>query len=463
MSVRQRRRFLGSLAALGTAWLLPGSAALSPSRRSRPLSRAGTFLWGVGIENTWMAQADPSKDGARRVLDEYALTQHDARWKEDLKLAAKLGVNAIRYSIPWYRAEPSPGSYDFSWLDGPVDLMVNELGIVPILDLVHYGTSAWMADGIGDERFPAALALYAQRIAAHFEGRVTHYTPCNEPAVSATFSGAQGTWPPYKRSARDWAALGVRIARAMVLATRALRSTARKAVIISADAVGWLTADMLFDTAGRKTAAREELRASTGSFPSSLAYGKVAPEDALATYLVKNGIARKDIEWFSSNAAPPDVVGYDYYPDLFDYPHDADYSRGGSVPLAQAAREATEKVEAALRRTQAYFGLPIYLMETSAGRTAEARAAYATALLDMVHRLRRDEFPIVGLNWWPLLESFDWNYRNEPSRSASEFLRPGGWNNALYDLKLEADGSLTRVETPAATAFASIIGRDRRR
>jgi hypothetical protein len=79
-----------------------------------------------------------------------------------------------------------------------------------------------------------------------------------------------------------------------------------------------------------------------------------------------------------------------------------------------------------------------------------------------VLRLRRDAVPIVGLNWWPLLESFDWAYRNEPDRPSSEFLRPGGWNNALYDLKREADGSLTRVKTAAATAFASIVHRDRR-
>jgi hypothetical protein len=84
--------------------------------------------------------------------------QHYEKWKADLQLASAVGVNCIRYSVPWYRSEPSPSTYDWSWIDGPIQYLVNELKIIPVLDIIHYGTPAWMEDGIADDRFSDALS-----------------------------------------------------------------------------------------------------------------------------------------------------------------------------------------------------------------------------------------------------------------------------------------------------------------
>ena len=50
-----------------------------------------------------MAQTDPVRDGKRRLLDVCLQMQHYEKWKEDLALAADLGINAIRYSVPCIR------------------------------------------------------------------------------------------------------------------------------------------------------------------------------------------------------------------------------------------------------------------------------------------------------------------------------------------------------------------------
>jgi len=47
------------------------------------------FLWAVGIEDTFIIQ--PHRRTGR-LLDEYELTQHYDRWREDLGLVASLGV-----------------------------------------------------------------------------------------------------------------------------------------------------------------------------------------------------------------------------------------------------------------------------------------------------------------------------------------------------------------------------------
>src|SRR5579862_9420961 len=193
------------------------------------------FYWGVGIENCWMAQTNPAKDGDRRLLDVYLQMQHYNRWNEDLDLAAESGVNAIRYSVPWYKAEPKPGVYDWSWIDKPIDYLVHKLKIIPIMDIIHYGTPAWMEDGVIDPRFADSIAAYAGAMASHFKGVVNHYSPHNEPGLTCLFCGLVGRWPPYAKSMEGWSKVGVQVAKGMVLETEAIRAALSDSVILSVD------------------------------------------------------------------------------------------------------------------------------------------------------------------------------------------------------------------------------------
>ena len=74
---------------------------------------ASEFLWAAGIEDTFVPQA---KNG-QRPLDEYELIGHYEHWRDDLHLAKDLGLNAIRWGVPWYKVEPEKGNFDWSWTD----------------------------------------------------------------------------------------------------------------------------------------------------------------------------------------------------------------------------------------------------------------------------------------------------------------------------------------------------------
>ncbi len=109
---------------------------------------------------------------------------------------------------------------------------------------------------------------------------------------------------------------------------------------------------------------------------------------------------------------------------------------------------------------QSYFGLPIHLMETSAGLTDAAKVAYIEALHEMVVELRREGFPIVGVNWWPLFDTIQWDYREHPEKPIADFIYPGGWNYGLW--RIEAgDGDLKRIPTAAVGAFRDMVRSDR--
>ena len=131
--------------------------------------------------------------------------------------------------------------------------------------------------------------------------------------------------------------------------------------------------------------------------------------------------------------------------------------------LAAAAQIAARAVGDAIIDSQTYFDLPVYMTETSAGKTDDAKIAYIQALQAMIQDLRAKNVPIVGLNWWPLFETIQWDYRENPDKPLTDFIYPGGWNNGLYRIQAETGGNLKRVRTPAAGAYAKMLAEERDR
>src|SRR3954454_9177481 len=121
------------------------------------LGSPGAFAWALGIEDTFIPQLTPGG----RLLDEYVLTQHDRVWRDDLRRIAETGTRDLRYGIPWYRVNPAPGVFDWSWTDEVLPYLVTELGVAPILDLVHYGAATWLEGAFLAPDYPGRVAEYA--------------------------------------------------------------------------------------------------------------------------------------------------------------------------------------------------------------------------------------------------------------------------------------------------------------
>src|SRR5215212_3005339 len=131
------------------------------------LMNAG-FWWATGIENTFIPHIRPGF----RALDEYTLTQHYQQWKTDIDLVAETGVRALRWGIPWYRVQPTPDQWNWAWVDEVLDYIVNVKGIIPILDLMHYGTPLWLNNSFINHRYPETVAHYAATVAARYKSLV---------------------------------------------------------------------------------------------------------------------------------------------------------------------------------------------------------------------------------------------------------------------------------------------------
>ena len=406
------------------------------------------FYWGVGIENCWMAEHNEITRIPRRLLDVYLQMQHYTHWKEDLDRAADLGVKAVRYSVPWYKANPQPGVYDWKWISQPLDYMVNKLGIIPIIDLIHYGTPLWMDNGVFNYSYPQHISAYAAAFAHQFNGLVDHFTPHNEPQLSAFLCGLHHYWPPYLTGVDGWLKIGINVARGMVLTSQAIRSELPEPVLISAECFASPAVEDVanFFKITIDPASQEDFNYRVKTFPSCLAYGKVTPGTHFGEVLFNTGMNENDLDWFSANRQLPTYLGVNLYPDCYHRSPDSQ----------QGLTLGAEELAAHLTHAYRFFERPVYLTETSDGETDEQKAGWMEKAVEVIRKLKAGGISVVGMNWWPLYETIQWDYR-DTTRTAAESIRPGGWNNGLYKIKEQFDGTLERVATRSVDSYRDII------
>ena len=391
----------------------------------------GRLHFGVGIEDTFIAH----ETIGRRKLDEYELTQHDLQWEHDFQLAADAGAEFLRWGVPWYRVEPRPGEFDWSWTD-QVAAHAEKLGLAIIVDLMHYGTPLWLDNSFINTSYPEAVARYSRAVAERYAGTWNEFTTVNEPVWNAVICGERGTWPPYLTGQDGFVKVMTQIARGMVRAQQEIQTVNPAAQFINVEA-GFLFSG---PTVPLPIAEMEERR----FLSLDLTMGRVTEGHPLRGFLASHGVADDELAWFRDNAVRPDVIGVNYYPAWTRMSFD---EFGGEVPLDGGVEGFEEIIRLYFDR----YGLPLAITETSRSESVEARVAWVRDSIATVQSLRNDGVPILAYTWFPFFALYDWAYR-ESTRPADEYLNPLG----LYDLVRGADGKLERVATDAVAAFREI-------
>ncbi|WP_448073210.1 family 1 glycosylhydrolase [Georgenia yuyongxinii] len=386
----------------------------------------GRLHHGVGIEDTFIPQERPGG----RALDEYDLTQHYHLWREDLRLAAHSGATLIRWGVPWYLVEPRAGTFDFSWLD-EVMTELQHLGLRCVLDVMHYGTPLWLENSFLNPRYPELVARYAAAVAARYPGVVDDLTPLNEPMVNAIWCGRDGRWPPYLTGQHGLVTVLMRLALGMVATQRAVAAVRPEVAFVHVDAgFRWVG----HGPDGLGVAEGNEWR----FLALDLITGRVTESHPMHEYLVRHGASAADLAVLRRDAVTPDVVGVNYYPAFTTQAVDAS---GREAPV----EAGTDGLVDLLRAYHDRYGLPLAITETSRSTPDVAeKCAWVDDLLDTVDTVRDEGLPVVAAFWFPLLDLYDWSYR-EGTRPADEYLMPFG----LVDLVRGADRVLRRVPNAA--------------
>jgi beta-glucosidase/6-phospho-beta-glucosidase/beta-galactosidase len=432
-----------------------------------PLLLPGAFTWAVGIEDTFIGRRLPV---GGRSLDEYALTQHYRRWRGDLDRAASLGIKAIRYGLPWYRINPRPGRFDWRWADSVLEHAAGHHRLLVIADLVHYGTPLWLRDSFADPAYPEAVAEYAAAFASRYAGLVNHYTPLNEPTVTASFCGGRGVWPPFLTGWPGWVRVILGVVEGMRTTISALRAANPGAVIVLVEA------SKPVRTNDSSLAADVELERQRGFLPTDLLLGHVGPAHQLYPWLAEQGADPTRLAAMHENAPSVEMIGVNYYPDLS--PRELVRHGGAVVQVAYDGWDGG--LAEALTSFWERYRLPLLLAETSTGGGDQRRGAWLTASTERISSLRDAGVPVAGYTWWPLFDMVDWSFSTGGSPVEEFMVRVPGPKGSfelaapripdaddelagylrrlgLWRLEPGATGGLQRVETPAVARFRDLV------
>jgi beta-glucosidase/6-phospho-beta-glucosidase/beta-galactosidase len=341
-----------------------------------------SFFWAVGIENTHILEMD---------VDELAWTDHRARWREDLRLARRLGVSHIRYGLPWAELNPAPGIYEWGWAD-EVIAELERLGLEAIWDLVHFGTPAWLKQGFLDRAFVGALEAYAAAFARRYAGRVDKITPLNEPYISVYFRAGWGIWPPYLKGREGFVRMLFPIVEGVRAAIRAIRAANPKAEIWLNDAADF------FHPASPDLASEAAQRTLERYTAFDLLLGLARPRQESYEWLRAAGYPEAGLQ---AEPVEVDVIGLDYYPET---EHELYRAEDGTLAIRVASQPL------GLARTLAdyhtRYGRPLFIAETSATHDP---VGWLERTLDQVRQARAGGVWVRGYTWWPLFDFYDWD------------------------------------------------------
>jgi beta-glucosidase len=325
--------------------------------------------------------------GIRR--DELRLTRHWDRYVEDAVLTARLGIPFVRYGIPFHVVAREPDRFDWGWTDRALGAL-REAGVTPIADLLHFGLpdDLW---GVGDPRLPERHLAFVEAFAARYPW-IRHYTPVNEPSITAFMSARHGHWNERQRDEQSAVAALANAVRCVVVASEAIRAVRPDAVFLQSDACErWIPTSL-------ETEAEAELLNEQRFVAFELTYGREPSEVALR-WLGQNGLTDAALAWFLDHgSAEGAIVGHDYY-------HGNE--RELFAPGRSRTRRPLEGYASLAREFHARLQLPFFLAETN--RDASDAIPWLASVWNDTLALRDEGLPIRGICWYSLTDQVDWD------------------------------------------------------
>jgi beta-glucosidase/6-phospho-beta-glucosidase/beta-galactosidase len=399
---------------------------------------AEDFLWAAGIENTFV----PQVRNGHRPLDEYELMGHYEHWREDLTLGRELGLKAMRWGVPWYKVEPEKDKFDWSWTDQVIPFLVEELKILPIIDLMHYGCPFWLKREFANRDYPERVATYAAAFAERYKHLISWYTPLNEPIINSLMCGMRGLWAPYLKGDSGYIRIMLQLARGIIRTVQALKQIDPSSVMVHVEATG-LTRTVRADLAA--LAREEQYR---GFLCYDLISGRLTHDHLLFSWLVRNGASPDDLDEIARNPIDLDVLGLNFYPQWSTKLLHID--KRGRLAFSETEPEGDGFKELITHYYERYK-VPVMITETSAVGSDEVRQRWLKSSVSMIRDLRSHGVPVVGYTWFPLFTMIDWRYRFSQEPLENFYLELG-----LYKLNRDSKGPRW-LETPIVNQFKSFI------
>jgi beta-glucosidase/6-phospho-beta-glucosidase/beta-galactosidase len=350
-----------------------------------------------------------------RVGDDYSdqLTR-SGHWDRvsDLDALADLGLKTLRYPVLWEHTCPeSPDACDWSWADARLPRL-RELGINPIIGLVHHGSGPRYT-ALHEDNFAAGLARHAANVARRYPW-LTHFTPVNEPLTTARFSALYGHWYPHTTDDRTF----VRALLNQLDATRQSMQAIRE-IIPHAQLVQTEDLAQVHSTPAMRYQANFENHRRWLSF--DILCGRVNPSHFFWHYLRKHGASEAELQSWLDNPCPPDVLGLNHYLTSERFLDEATENywpchvasngrrRYADTEAVRVGRVPLAGVTSLLLQAWQRYQRPIAITEAHLNCTREEQVRWLHYVWESAQAAREQGADVRAVTVWSLFGAYDWN------------------------------------------------------
>ncbi|MFG3198519.1 GH1 family beta-glucosidase [Streptomyces sp. NPDC048208] len=352
---------------------------------------------------------------------------HYHRWREDIGLMRRLGLDSYRLSIAWPRVMPGGdgpvNAKGLAFYDQLTDALL-EAGITPSVTLYHWDLPQVLQDRGGwPERETAEhFAAYASAVAGRLGDRVTHWTTLNEPLCSAWIGHLEGKMAPGWTDLTAAVRASYHLLLGHGLATQAIRAVAPTAEVGIVNNLS--TVHPATDSPEDAAAARRQ-DGHVNRWWLDPVHGRGFPADMVEVYGVELPEKPGDLETI---ATPLDWLGLNYY-----MPAHVAADPEGPAPYTRPVRregvprtgmdweiDASGIETLLLRLTEEYGARKLYVTENGSsfpdlvgpdGTVDDPeRRDYLETHLAACASAARKGAPLAGYFAWSLLDNFEWAY-----------------------------------------------------
>ncbi|MBV9830707.1 MAG: glycoside hydrolase family 1 protein [Marmoricola sp.] len=399
-----------------------------------------SFLWGVASaghqcegdnvhSDTWFAeQVRPTvfREPSGRACNGYEL------WREDVDMAAGMGLGAYRFSVEWARVEPVEGSFDQAALDhyAAIADRCRERGMAPVVTFSHFTAPHWFAARGAwlDAAAPDLFARYCRRVMESFGDRIGGAVTLNEPNLPR-----QLTWVGLPDFVRD-------LERATLTAASDAAGVPRYRLgnVVLPEELDAMAAGL----AAAHRAARDVIKGVREDLPVGLSLAVVDDVVVGDDPSVRDRKRREVYEPWFDVVAEDDFVGVQNYERCWYDAHGAvDRSGTGSGGGLYSGIDPGS-LAGAVRYVHDATGLPVLVTEHGMATDDDTRRAAwlepsLAGLLDAVE----DGVPVLGYCHWSLMDNFEWIF------GYSEHL-------GLHEVDRT---TFARTPKPSATVYADLV------
>ena len=403
------------------------------------------FLWGAATA-AHQIEGSPMADGAGpSIWTRFAHTpgmmlngdtgdvacDHYNRWRDDVKLMRKLGLQAYRFSVSWSRILPEgTGRVNQAGLDF-YSRLVDELlanGIEPLLTLYHWDMPAALDDRGGWLNRDCAdwFAEYGQVMYRALDGRVKKWVTLNEPWVITDGGYLHGALAPGHRSRFEAPIASHNLMRAHGAAVQAYRAEGKHEIgLVVNIEPKYAATDSAEDAAAVKRAhayMNEQYLdpALLGTYPPELReiFGEAWPEWPQADFdLIKQKLDFIGVNYYTRSVTK-DAISYPLNTGVVRQPSGT-YTETGWEVFPQGLTDTLTWVK------DRYGDIPMYITENGAAffdppvaepdSTGERRVRdplrmdYLQKHIGAIHDAIQAGCDIRGYMVWSLLDNLEWS------------------------------------------------------